>query len=239
VKNKDLRESAWQGVKKFPLRIEDVKRYEEGDWAFLEYMVRDVKEVQGVAQKNVFAYLVRGDTWANYHVSKTGYVPAEEGLFKGFISRVKILENFQPSGVDHFQYGSFFYLKKNYGRAIVYYERAFEQEKRNPTLPPSLGRVLIDNLGMAYGVTGNLEKSKRTFEYGISKDPTFPMYYYNLACTYAEMNNPKLVIQNLRTAGEYKNNMIPGEKRPDPFKDPSFRYLLKNKKFIAAAKAFR
>jgi hypothetical protein len=33
--------------------------------------------------------------------------------------------------------------------------------------------------------------------------------------------------------------MIAGEQRPDPLNHPSFRYLLKNKKFIEAAKAFR
>jgi hypothetical protein len=50
------------------------------------------------------------------------------------------------------------------------------EEKQKPLLGKNLGRVLIDNLGMAYGETGNLQMSKKTFEYGISKDPTFPMY---------------------------------------------------------------
>ncbi len=237
--NKDLRESAWKGLKTLPMKIEDVKRSEEGQWAFLEYMVKDAKGFEGLKQKNIFAYRVNGDTWVDYHLSKVRYEPADEGLFRSFIKSVNLLENYLPSGMDNFQYGSFFYLKKNYGRAIVYYERALEQEKRNSTLHKNLGRVLIDNLGMAYGLTGNPEKSKRALEYGISNDPTFPMYYYNLACTFAELNDTKQAVQNLKTAGEYKNNMIPGEQRPDPFKDPSFRYLLKNKRFIEAAKAFR
>ena len=237
--NKDLREYSWKGLKKLPMKIEEVKRSEQGPWAFLEYLVKDAKDYKGLRQKNILGYLVKGDTWVDYHLSKVRYEPADEGLFKSFIQSAKIQEKFLPSGMDNFQYGSFFYVKKNYGRAIVYYERAFEQERGDPTLHKNLGRVLIDNLGMAYGMTGNLEKSRRTLEYGISNDPTFPIYYYNLACTYAEMNDSKLAIQNLKTAGEYKNNMIPGEQRPDPFKDPSFRYLLKNKKFIEAARAFR
>jgi tetratricopeptide (TPR) repeat protein len=224
VTNKDLREYAWKGLKKLPIRIEEVKRSEEGPWSFLEYMVKDAKDYKGLRQKNIFAYLVKGDTWVDYHLSKVRYEPEDEGLFRSFIQSVKVLENFLPSGMDNFQYGSFFYLKKNYGRAIVYYERALDQEKRNPTLHKNSGRVLIDNLGMAYGMTGNLEKSRKTLEYGISNDPTFPMYYYSLACTYAELNDPKQAIQNLKTAGEYKNNMIAGEQRPDPLKHPSFRY---------------
>jgi hypothetical protein len=50
-------------------------------------------------------------------------------------------------------------------------------------------QVLVDNLGMAYGITGDLKKASEIFEYGLSKDDTYPMFYYNLACTYAEMND--------------------------------------------------
>ncbi len=237
--SKELREYAWKGLKKLPMRIEEVKRSEEGPWAFLEYLVTQAKDFKGIRQKNTFAYLVKGDTWVDYHLSKVSYTPAEEALFTGFTQSVRMVEGYLPSSLEHFQYGSFFFLKKDYGRAVGYYERALEQEKRDPTFHQNLSRALIDGLGHAYGMTGNLEKSKRTYEYGISMDPTYPMYYYNLACTYAELNDPKQAIENLKTAAEYKGNMIPGVQRPDPLQDPSFRYLRKNKKFLEAAKTFR
>jgi tetratricopeptide (TPR) repeat protein len=237
--SKGLREYSWARVKKMPFKKETVKKYEAGEWAFLEYFIKDVKDFKGINQKNVFAYLVKGDTWIDYHLSKVSYKPADEKFFKNFINSVKVLEPFSPSSMENFQFGSYFYLKKKFMKAIVYYEQALAQEKQNPLLGKNLGRVLIDNLGMAYGLTGNLEMSKRTFEYGISKDPTFPMYYYNLACTYAELNNLESAIQNLKIAARYRSNMIPGEEWPDPFQDSSFKRFLNNKKFVEAAKAFR
>ena len=59
----------------------------------------------------------------------------------------------------------------------------------NAKLDKTLWYVLIDNLGMSYGITGDLQEAKETFDYGVSKDPTYPLFYYNLACTYAEMND--------------------------------------------------
>jgi len=237
--NKGLRESAWGGLKKLPFKRKAVKKYESGEWAFLEYVIKEVKDCKGLNQENIFAYQVKRDTWIDYHLSKALYKPADEKLFNDFIKSVKILQPFSSFSLDNFIFGSHYYLRKKYMRAIVYYEQALAQEKQDPRLHKNLGRVLIDSLGMAYGLTGNLEMSKKTLEYGISKDPTFPMYYYNLACTYAEMNNLEKAVQNLKMAARYKNNMISGEKRPDAFKDSSFKRVLNNPKFVEAAKAFR
>ena len=240
--NKGLRESNWNRLKNLPFKRDSVKKYDSGDWAFFEYVIRDVEGVKcakGLNQKNVFAYHVKGNTWINFHLSKVLYEPPDERLFKEFIALVKILQPFSHSSVDHFFFGSHYYYNKKFMKAILHYEKAMAEEKQNPLLGKDLGRVLIDNLGMAYGLTGNLAMSKKTFEYGISKDPAFPMYYYNLACTYAEMDNLEKAVENLRLAARYKNNMIPGEKPPDAFKDPSFKPFYNNPKFIQAAKAFR
>ncbi len=91
--------------------------------------------------------------------------------------------------------------------------------------------MLVDNLGMAYGITGDLNKAKETFDYGVSQDRSYPMFYYNLACTYAEMDNLDDAMANLKTAFENKQNAIPGEGMPDPRQDDSFQRFLKNKKF--------
>jgi tetratricopeptide (TPR) repeat protein len=91
--------------------------------------------------------------------------------------------------------------------------------------------VLIDNLGMAYGITGDLEKARETFEYGVGKDPKYPLFYYNLACTYAEMGDATDAGSYLKKAFDYKSNVLPGESIPDPRKDDSFKKLMKNKEF--------
>jgi hypothetical protein len=53
------------------------------------------------------------------------------------------------------------------------------------------------------------------------------------------MDKLEKAVENLRMAALYKNNMIPGERPPDAFKDPSFKPFLNHPKFIEAAKAFR
>lgn len=132
--------------------------------------------------------------------------------------------------------GSAHFIEREYEKAIPPYRRALEQEKVKQTLPRDLWRVLIDNLGMAYGVTGDLKKAKETFEYGLSKDPKFPMFHYNMACTYAEMDNMDKAIEYLRNAFEYRENMIKGERFPNPARDSSFSKFMNNEKFRSALK---
>jgi hypothetical protein len=65
------------------------------------------------------------------------------------------------------------------------------------------------------------------------------MFYYNLACAYAEMHDLDNAITNLKSAFEYKENMISGERIPDPATDDSFTRFLKNEKFRLALDELR
>ena len=132
--------------------------------------------------------------------------------------------------------GSAYYLKHDFKKAIVPYQKALDLDKERPTLDKTLWKVLVDNLGMSYGITGNLKKAKEVFEYGISKDPDYPLFYYNMACTYGEMDDVDKAIDYLKLAFDKKENVIPGEKMPDPSTDPSFERFMKNEKFRNALK---
>ncbi len=127
--------------------------------------------------------------------------------------------------------GSAAYLKQDYKKAIQLYSKALALEEKEPTLEKNIWRVVVDNLGMSYGIRGNHKKARQIFEYGLSKDNAYPMFYYNLACAYAEMNDLDNAIVNLETAFQYQGNMIPGEQMPDPATDASFSRHLKNDKF--------
>jgi predicted Zn-dependent protease len=87
---------------------------------------------------------------------------------------------------------------------------------------------------MSYGISGKLQQAKTTFEYGLSQDPEYPMFYYNLACVYGEMKSMQQSIEELRLAYKYKGNMIAGEMLPDPLKDDSFRYFVSDGGFVKA-----
>jgi tetratricopeptide (TPR) repeat protein len=98
--------------------------------------------------------------------------------------------------------------------------RARSNKTRWPAL--SLWRVLVDNLGMAYGITGDLNKAEATFRYGLSKDATYPMFFYNIACVYGERNDLENALLYLNKAHTFRANSIPGEGLPDP---PQRRFL--------------
>ena len=130
--------------------------------------------------------------------------------------------------------GSRFFLQQQYKDAIAPYQIALDMEKQNPKLEHDLWRALVDNLGMAYGITGDLDNAEKTFRYGLTKDPNYPMFFYNLACTYAERNDLDKTIMYLKKAFENKANAIAGEGMPNPKKDDSFQRFLGNPKFQAA-----
>jgi tetratricopeptide (TPR) repeat protein len=127
--------------------------------------------------------------------------------------------------------GSRFVVQGDFKSAIAPYQEALNREKAKRTLGQTHWRVLVDNLGQAYGISGDLKKAKATLEYGISKDPKYPMFHYNLACTYAEMNDVDSAINSLRKAYENKQNMNKGDRFPNPWTDNSLKKLVDNDKF--------
>ena len=134
--------------------------------------------------------------------------------------------------MEYMKQGSVFYLKNDFKNAIAPYAKALELEKSQSTLDKTLWHVLVDNLGMSYGITGDLKRAKETFEYGLSKDDKYPMFYYNLACTYAEMNDLENTLTQLTRAFEYRQNMLAGETLPDPATDDSFQRFMRNERFL-------
>ena len=87
---------------------------------------------------------------------------------------------------------------------------------------------------MSYGIGGRLQQAKVTFEYELTQDPEYPMFYYDLACTYSETKNMQQAIEELRLAYKYKANIIAGETLPDPLKDDSFRFFVNDDGFVKA-----
>jgi tetratricopeptide (TPR) repeat protein len=233
---KGLREYAWSGLRTGPFETTSVRNYEIGDVAILEYMIDRFKG-QNVHQKNVFAYMVSGDQWFDVHISKVLYDPSDEKFMKSMLDSVKLIEHYQPDTRVEFEYGSFFYLQSNWTRASQHYERALDIERRQKkrALSPTEWRVLIDNLGMAYGMLNDLERAKTTFQFGITQDPAYPMFHYNLACAYAELNDLDSALADLKTAFTNRQNGIPGEGMPDPAKDSSFERYLGDTRFVNLA----
>ena len=223
------RDSLEKRAKHPPFKVQGVKFSQAGQIDLMEYVVPKVNG-SPVNQKSLFACEFYEGAYVDLHMSKVNFDPADDRLFSQVLNSMRI-EPVKRSSMEFLQEASRLYLQHDYRAAIGPYSQALELEKANPELQKPQWYVLIDNLGMSYGMTGDLQSAKETFDYGITKEPTYPLFYYNLACTYAEMGKSEEASQSLRKAFEYKKNVLAGESMPDPRTDDSFKKLMTNRDF--------
>jgi tetratricopeptide (TPR) repeat protein len=141
---------------------------------------------------------------------------------------------------QHLRDGLKAYNSNDFKKAIPELKAALDELKGTSGFETSLAwRVLVDNLGMAYGVSGDLKNAKEIFDYGVAKDPKYPMFHYNLACTFAQMDNRDHALAELKLAFAYRGNANAGEPMPNPAADGSFQKFMKDKDFAAEVDAIR
>jgi len=144
-----------------------------------------------------------------------------------------------PSNLFGFMYlGNALFYQQRYQEAIAPYERARQLDTSSKTLTEDFRRVLTDQLGMSYGMSGNLQKAKATFEDGIRQDPDYALFHYNLACAYAEMGDLDKTLLALKDALQRRDNVLKGESFPDPREDSSFQRYLLNDRFRQLLKQY-
>lgn len=226
--------------KSAPMKREQLRQYEKDGTAVVDYLVPEFRG-NPIHQRTIHAYLGGLGLCAEVHLSKEQFVTGDEKLFDDVLATVQLrldestADDQSPDEKNQLlAEGSKFYLKHDYAAAAKRYQKALDLEKQNRTLNKSLFRVLVDNLGMSYGLVGKLSKAKETFEYGVTQDAEYPLFHYLLGCTYGEMGKMDESLDQLRLAYKYKANVIPGESLPDPLKDDSFRKFAGDEHFVKA-----
>ncbi len=137
-----------------------------------------------------------------------------------------------PSSRELLEIGNALYRQNKFAQAILPYSKAFDLETAEPQLERTLWRTLINKLGTAYEMTGRLKEATALFEQGIQADPAYPLFHYNLACTFADMNELDHTMQSLRTAFRHRKNLNPDDQgMPDPRQSLSFQRFMKNESF--------
>jgi hypothetical protein len=237
----------------FVTRGQDIILNDTGEVPTLEYTLHKVQGVQ-LDQKNMYACIAQDNVYADIQLSKVQYTAADAPLFQSLLKTVRLQQRPSemtrqpvppppkeiirlpapepPNSIELLNIGNALFRRYDYAQAISPYQKAFDLEKAQPQLDRTRWRVLIDNLGMAYGMIGRFKEAKATFEQGIEADPTYPMFHYNLACTFADMKDLEHAMQSLKTAFRYRKNQNPGEKGfPDPRQNSSFQSFMKNDTF--------
>jgi tetratricopeptide (TPR) repeat protein len=217
--------------------LKGVAYRESGEMQILEFTLPEL-DGSPTSQRNIFGCLIKNDVVVDIHISKVFFKAADQPFFDA------LLQSFHfvpweatnapvPTGnsLRLFQEGSRYFIAHQYREAIAPYQKAFEIEKNTPTLEKNLWRVLIDNLSIAYGITGDLTSAREALTYGVSKDPDYPLFYYNLACVTAEKGDIPDTENYMKLAFERRGNLIPGETFPDARVDDSFQKLLLQREF--------
>ena len=127
-----------------------------------------------------------------------------------------------------------FLAKKNYTKAIRFFEKARELESKSPRLDRYSWITMMDNLSAAYGITGNVDMAIRVLQQGIKRYPEYADFYYLLACAYSEKNDINSAVVNLEKAYQRRGYLFPGRKFFDPLLDKSFTRFKKHEKFLSA-----
>jgi tetratricopeptide (TPR) repeat protein len=152
--------------------------------------------------------------------------PALKKTFESF----RFDPEYAPQFSDAFVYAQMLYKKQDFKAAAPIFELALSRlsdDKEHETIR----RVVTDQAGMAYGISGDISKARAIFNAAIAKDPDYPLNYYNLACADAEENKLFDARIHLQQAFARKANVLPGERLPDPTKDDSFLPHRKDKEF--------
>ena len=241
------RNDCWNNMKKIFVNAKNIVKTNADDYAMIEYMLPEIKGTK-IDFQNMNMYFVKDGYWIDAHLSKAGFKEKDRELFTDFFKSISFKK--RPVEKGHVdikdsitKVTNYFYnkgvgsiLAKNNDKAAEYFEKAYQNELIMPTLDKQSWYVLVDELGMLYGSKLETDKCKEVLEYGISKDSTYPIFYYSLACLYAETHNLDKSIKYLKTAFKYKKNILDGEEMPNPREDDSFNLYLNDSKFQDALK---
>jgi tetratricopeptide (TPR) repeat protein len=232
-----LEEKAKSNASLASAKLKGIDYRASGELQILEFTL---PQFDGVPknQKNIFGCQIKDDVFVDIHISKIFFKASDQPFFDALLQSIRIVprdaaDTAVPAGNSMllFQQGSRYFIAHQYREAIGPYRQAFEIEKITPTLDKNLWRVLVDNLSIAYGITGDVAHARETLNYGVSKDPDYPLFYYNLACAAAEKGAVSEAEKNLTLAFERRANVISGETFPDARLDDSFQKFLLQKEF--------
>ena len=136
----------------------------------------------------------------------------------------------------HIGIASLYNLTKKYSGAADELQKARELDDKRKQLTAQQRHDVLDGLGVALALDGNLDRSMSVYREAIKEDPDYPLYHYNLACGYAENGDLDAALPELQKAWELRENLPSGMRFPDVHKDSSFERYIGNPKFEDAVR---
>jgi tetratricopeptide (TPR) repeat protein len=217
--------------------VGDLQQNMQGGFARVEYTLTGPN---GNTSHHLLAYLGSRDLCSEVHLSKSGFTPADQNAFEQVLATVRLLPDesgLQSPGVENsssfMAQGDEFKAESNYAAAARAYQRAFDLEKANRTFENDLFLDLISRLAFAYRMNGDLNKAKATLDYGLSQSADYPIFHYDLACTYAQMGKVDETLGELRQAYAHSAKVAPTQVPASPQEDSCFSKIANDPRFAA------
>lgn len=208
--------------------------------AVSSYMISRAGDV-ALNQQNVFGFFGSGQTCFEIHLSLPAFERSQQPLVEAALNSFTFDPEYVPKAADYGVIGTllFNYLH-DFKSAATYYQRTLDTLPKAELSGPQasvIGRVTVGQLAMAYGMSGDVARSRSVNEAAIARDPTYPMYYYMLADADAEEGNAAAAQRHLQQAFDRRQNTLPSLSMPDPTKDESILKLKSNAGFWSFVEA--
>jgi Tetratricopeptide repeat len=182
----------------------------------------------------VRAFLATADICGDLEFDSLDPISDQDPALAKIFSTYTFDPAYTPAFADVFQYAQILAQLGQYKAAAPTFEKSLSMIPASgaPFTSATIAhRIVTGQTGIAYGMAGDLHKSRQVFETAITRDPFYPLYYYNLASVDAEQNDLPAARRHLQQAFARKANLNPGESMPDPTTDDSFQLFKENKPF--------
>lgn len=180
-----------------------------------------------------FGYTARFFVAANDECADISFdsdTPIAPSVVDLIVGAIKFDANRMPDFFDKLRYANVLFDHRQVAAAAPVFESALMLVSTVDDAT-KWRRVATDQASMSYGMAGDLKRSRALNESAIKQDPTYPIYYYNLACADAESGDASAARQHLQQAFDRRSNTLTGETFPDPTKDDSILKLKSDRDF--------
>lgn len=145
------------------------------------------------------------------------------------ISSIVITEYCALPAEELYEFGKFFFLNQNFFRAVDYFSEILLSYDYRNIFSYEMFSDFINLSSYAYAVTGAADIALDILKTGIQKYPEEPLFYYNTAVNTAFFGFEQEALENIELAFYYASRKSGTSGLPDPFSDPAFHLLLRNK----------
>jgi hypothetical protein len=246
------KDESWREItKQAQVKRDDLQESRTGETHRVEYMVPEYNGA-AVRQKNVHVYLGARDLCAEVRMAKMLFNPGDQKLLDDVLNSVRLLPD-EPGSAEQakgagplFQGtksylfdGTMAYLDKDFPTAAEQLQKALDAEKQKRALSRDDFRLLVDNLAVSYRFTQNQAGSKETLDYGLTRDPKYPLFHYDMACYYGLEGDMNKALDELRLTYKNKPELSLSDQLADPLQEGCFGKFLKNKDFVKAVEEIK